>query len=100
MESIQSSNTNGVNVSYTYDGLNRLSTVVDNRLSSSNTTSYTYDNASNVATVATPNGLQSSFTYDTLNRLTSETSSLLPSGWPASPKPLRASVPIYRCSLN
>jgi YD repeat-containing protein len=43
---------------------------VDNNLPGQNTTSYTYDNASNVATVATPNGLQSKFTYDTLNRLT------------------------------
>jgi RHS repeat-associated protein len=67
---IQSSNPNGVNVSYTYDGLNRLSTVVDNRLPSNNTTSYTYDNASNVVTVAYPNGLTSTFTYDELNRLT------------------------------
>ena len=100
METITSHNANGASVAYTYDDLNRLSTVVDNNLPGQNTTSYTYDNASNVATVATPNGLQSSFTYDTLNQLTSETSSLLPSGWPASPKPLRASVPIYRCSLN
>jgi YD repeat-containing protein len=155
VETITSHNANGASVAYTYDDLNRLSTVVDNNLPGQNTTSYTYDsgvpvdrssstgwdNASNVATVATPNGLQSSFTYDTLNRLTamstsvasynhtlgptgsrtqatesngrtvnwsydniyrltSETSSLLPSGWPASSKPLRASVPIYRCSLN
>ena len=70
MESIQSSNANGVNVSYTYDDLNRLSTVVDNRLPGSNPTNYTYDNASNVATVAYPNGLTSTFSYDELNRLT------------------------------
>lgn len=71
VESIASSNTNGVSVSYSYDDLNRLSTVVDNRLSGQNTTTYTYDNASNVATATYPNGLQSSFTYDSLNRLTS-----------------------------
>jgi len=70
VETIQSSNPNGVNVSYTYDGLNRLSTVVDNRLPSNNTTSYTYDNASNVVTVAYPNGVTSTITYDELNRLT------------------------------
>jgi RHS repeat-associated protein len=70
VETIQSSNANGVSVSYTYDGLNRLSTVVDNRLSGSNTTSYSYDDASNVATVTYPNGLKSTFTYDTQNRLT------------------------------
>jgi RHS repeat-associated protein len=71
VESIVSFNTNGVSVSYSYDDLNRLSTVVDNRLSGQNTTTYTYDNASNVGTATYPNGLQSSFTYDSLNRLTS-----------------------------
>src|SRR5208283_2112479 len=35
-----------------------------------NTTTYTYDAASNLATVTYPNGLQSTFTYDDLNRLT------------------------------
>ena len=70
MQTITSSNTNGANVSYTYDDLDRLSTVVDNRLSGNNTTEYTYDPASNLATAKYPNGLQSSFTYDTLNRLT------------------------------
>ena len=70
VETIASSNTHGVSVAYTYDGQNRLSTVVDNRLSGQNTTSYAYDNASNVATVKYPNGLTSTFTYDTLNRLT------------------------------
>ena len=54
--SITSSNANGANVSYTYDSLNRLSTVVDSRLG---TTTYTYDPASNVATVTYPNGVQS-----------------------------------------
>jgi RHS repeat-associated protein len=73
VESINSSNANGASVSYTYDDLNRLSTVVDNRLPGNNTTSYTYDPSSNVATVAYPNGLTSSFTYDTLNRLTAMT---------------------------
>jgi YD repeat-containing protein len=67
--SIASSNTNGASMSYTYDSLNRLSTAVDNRLSGSNTTTYTYDNASNVGTVTYPNGVQSTFTYDTLNRV-------------------------------
>ncbi len=69
--SIASSNPNGASVSYTYDDLNRLSTVVDNRLQGYNTTTYTYDSASNVATVTYPNGLQSTFNYDSLNRLTS-----------------------------
>ncbi len=69
--SIVSSNPNGASVSYTYDTLNRLSTVVDNRLpSGQNTTTYTYDPASNLATATYPNGLQSIFNYDSLNRLT------------------------------
>jgi YD repeat-containing protein len=70
VNSIASSNPNGVSVDYTYDDLNRLSTVVDNRLSGSRTTTYSYDNASNVATVVYPNGLTSTFTYDAMNRLT------------------------------
>jgi YD repeat-containing protein len=70
VETIASSNPNGASVSYSYDELNRLSAVVDNRLSGNQTTTYTYDAASNVATATLPNGLQSSFTYDSLNRLT------------------------------
>src|SRR5208283_3659550 len=68
--SIKSSNANGIWVSYTYDSLNRLATVVDNRLVGQNTTTYSYDPASNLATVTYPNGLQSTFTYDTQNRVT------------------------------
>ena len=49
-----SSNTNGAAVSYSYDDLNRLSTVVDNRLSGNNTTNYSYDPASNLATATYP----------------------------------------------
>ena len=69
VESI-TSNPSGVSVTYTDDDLNRLSTVVDGSLQGNQTTSYTYDPASNVATVLYPNGLQSSFTYDPMNRLT------------------------------
>jgi RHS repeat-associated protein len=44
---------------------------VDNRLPvGQNTTTYSYDPASNLATVTYPNGLESQFTYDTLNRIT------------------------------
>jgi RHS repeat-associated protein len=44
--------------------------VVDNTLSSGqNTTTYSYDPASNLATATYPNGLESTFTYDQLNRL-------------------------------
>jgi RHS repeat-associated protein len=70
LASMTSSNANGVSVGYTYDSLNRLATVVDNRLVGQNATTYSYDPASNLATVTYPNGLQSTFTYDTLNRVT------------------------------
>ena len=84
METIASSNPNGASVSYSYDELNRLSTVTDERLLGNQTTTYTcapgvpvdrswstgWEPASNVATATYPNGLQSTFTYDTLNRLT------------------------------
>jgi RHS repeat-associated protein len=73
VETIASSNPNGISVAHTYDDLNRLSTVVDNRLQGNQTTTYTYDPASNVASVATPNSLTASFTYNALNRLTALT---------------------------
>jgi YD repeat-containing protein len=67
--SIASSNANGASVGYTYDTLNRLSAVVDNRLSGNNTTTYAYDPASNLTTATLPNGVQSAMTYDALNRI-------------------------------
>ena len=70
LASMSSNHANGVLVSYAYDELNRLSTVVDNRLQGNQTTTYSYDPASNVTTATYPNGLQSTFTYDTQNRLT------------------------------
>jgi YD repeat-containing protein len=53
--------------SYTYDALNRLSTV-----SASNTglTSYGYDNVGNLQSVTYPNGVVHNYTYDNRNRLT------------------------------
>jgi RHS repeat-associated protein len=74
--SIYSSSVHGASMSYTYDSLNRLSTVVDNNLpAGQNTTTYAYDTASNLVTVTDPNGLQSTIQYDSLNRLTSLASS-------------------------
>ncbi len=71
VESIASSNTNGVSVTLTWDELNRLSTVIDNRLpAGANTAIYTYDPAGNVATATYPNGFQTTFSYDQLSRLT------------------------------
>jgi len=68
VESI-TSNPSGVSVTYTDDDLNRLSTVVDGSLQGNQTTSYTYDNANNVATATYPNGFQTTFTYDQLSRM-------------------------------
>ena len=53
---MRSSNTGGTSVNYTYDALNRLSTVKDNRLASG-TTTYTYDNAGNLPNYLYPNGV-------------------------------------------
>src|SRR5262249_34179515 len=69
--SINSSNANGASVNYTWDELNRLASVIDNRApSGQNTTTYTYDPASNIASVTYPNRLAAAFTHDSLNRLT------------------------------
>jgi len=76
LASISSNHANGVLVNYAYDELNRLSTVEDDRLLGSNTTNYTYDPASNLATLTAPNGLQTKFSYDSLNRLTELISSI------------------------
>jgi YD repeat-containing protein len=69
VETINSSNPHGAWLGYTWDDQNRLSTVVDGNLSGQNTTTYSYDNASNLAAAQYPNGLTSTFTYDALNRL-------------------------------
>jgi RHS repeat-associated protein len=76
LASMNSSNTHGVSATYGYDNLNRLTSVVDGNLSGSNTTSYTYDNASNVGTVTYPNGIESRFTYDLLNRVSTMNSQI------------------------
>ena len=70
VETIASSNPHGVSTAYTWDAQNRLSTVVDGNLSGQNTTTYSYDPASNLVTAAYPNNLTSTYTYDALNRLT------------------------------
>jgi len=70
VETIASSNPNGVSVTLTWDVLNRLSTVVDNRLpSGANTATYVYDSAGNLVTATYPNGFQTTFTYDQLSRI-------------------------------
>lgn len=61
----------GASVDYQYDELNRLSEVIDNRLSAgANVTTYSYDNVGSLQNYLYPNGVQHSYTYNTLNRLT------------------------------
>jgi YD repeat-containing protein len=64
VETIASSNPHGVSATYAYDAQNRLSTVVDDNLPGQNTTTYSYDSASNLVTAAYPNNLTSTYTYD------------------------------------
>ena len=70
----KSAATNGVDVEYSYDVLNRLETLTDNRLGTTqNVTSYGYDQVGNLETVTLPNGVESTYSYDVLNRLTNLT---------------------------
>lgn len=61
-----SANAGGSTDTYTYDVLNRLSTVLD----SSGTTTYAYDKVGNLQSFAYPNGVATTYNYDSLNRLT------------------------------
>jgi RHS repeat-associated protein len=71
----RSSNANGVSVDYSYDTLNRLSTVKDNNLVALNggVTNYTYDTVGSLQSYQYPNGVTSSYAYNSLNRLTTMT---------------------------
>lgn len=86
---INSSNTNGASVTYTPDQLNRVGTVVDNRLLaqgvSSATTTYTYYPVGTVRNYTySTNTVQTAYTYDTLNRLKRERSDGCRTQWPHS----------------
>jgi YD repeat-containing protein len=70
IETLRSSNANGVSVDYDYDELNRLETVEDNRLSVNQNTAYTYDAAGNLQSYTYPNQVTTSYAYNNLNRLT------------------------------
>jgi YD repeat-containing protein len=80
---LRSSNTNGVSVDYSYDQLNRLSTVTDaapavpsatSPRPASGVTTYRYDDVGNLAGYLYPNGVDTSYTYNLLNRLTNVSS--------------------------
>ncbi|HJQ24579.1 MAG TPA: RHS repeat-associated core domain-containing protein, partial [Blastocatellia bacterium] len=72
---LQSNHSDGVNSGYSYDELNRLSTVTDNvpaagTRPATGVTSYSYDAAGNLSGYVYPNAVQTAYTYNSLNRLT------------------------------
>jgi RHS repeat-associated protein len=67
--SVRSSNANGVSVDYTYDDLDRIESVVDNRLAGG-TTTYSHDAVGNTLGITLPNGVQTAYAYDSLYRAT------------------------------
>jgi len=71
--SLSSATANGVNIAYEYDALNRLTNAVDNRLTGTKNTGYTFDRIGNLATLKYPNGVTNLWQYDSLNRLTNLT---------------------------
>ena len=70
LKSITSSTPGGAAVTYTYDALNRLSTVND---VNNQQTIYHYDAVGNLGSIALPNGVTSVYNYDALNRLSTLT---------------------------
>ena len=66
--SVSSSNANGTSINYGYDAVNRLASVLDNRLSA--TTTNTFDDANNLATIVYPNGVVHSYTVDAKDHVT------------------------------
>lgn len=73
IETVRSSNPNGVSMDYDYDELNRLETVRDNRLSGNQDTTYTYDAVGNLQSYTYPNQVTTNYAFNNLNRLTSMT---------------------------
>ena len=69
--SVVSSNVNGTNTSYAWNGVNLLSTVTDNRLGGSGTTNFAYDQINNVASFQYSNGVTHTYGYDNRYRTTS-----------------------------
>jgi RHS repeat-associated protein len=74
LKDVVSSNTDGVNVGYRYDELNRLQYVDDASGSSLQAPNprvsvYTYNASGSLETVSYANGIRHAYNYDTLNRL-------------------------------
>ena len=89
LTSTTSSNTNGTNVVYTPDVLNRLS----GRTEGTRQSTYTYDNGGNLNTVTLGNGLPMTYNYNTVNQLTSMTvGSILGYSYTLGPTGIRTAV--------
>jgi uncharacterized protein RhaS with RHS repeats len=71
--SLSSATSGGVNLTYAYDALNRLTNVADNGLTGTKNTAYTFDGVGNLQTQKYPNGVTNLYQYDSLNRLTNLT---------------------------
>jgi RHS repeat-associated protein len=68
----RSSNTNGFSVTYGYDELDRLESVVD-RAAAGGTTTYSHDPVGNILGLTLPNGVQTAYAYDVVDRPTGVT---------------------------
>jgi len=67
---LASSTANGTTNEYQYDRLNRVTNVVDQRLTATRNTAYQYDAVGNLATLKYPNGITNLWQYDARHRLT------------------------------
>jgi RHS repeat-associated protein len=70
---LSSATANGVSLTYQYDKLNRLTNVIDNRLTGTKNTRYTFDAVGNLKSLSYPNGITNLWQYDGVNRLTNLT---------------------------
>jgi RHS repeat-associated protein len=71
LASVRSSNAGGLSVNYAYDALDRVESVVDNRLGGA--TTYGYDAVGNPLSSTAANGVQTAYAYDALYRPTQVT---------------------------
>ena len=64
------STASGTDVTYEYDALNRLTNAIDNRLTGTKNTTYSFDGVGNLTGLKYPNGITNQWQYDARNRLT------------------------------
>jgi RHS repeat-associated protein len=71
---VNSSNANGISLTYSYDALNRLKSIRENQLpEGANLTTYVYQNVNVLDNVTFPNGITTTYGYDSQYRITSAT---------------------------